>query len=122
MALHRYSEDQKGCLSDLLIFEVDMRWSRDEVALAPGAALVPGTVLATDASTPGQLVPLPADGTPVAVLLMPVHAETTPRRGVAAARGCVLASSALVWPDGITDTQKTAAQAALVALGIVVKE
>ena len=48
--------------------------------------------------------------------------DGTDAYGVALVRDAVIMASALVWPDGATEAQKTAALAQLAALGIITRE
>jgi hypothetical protein len=70
------------------------------------------------------LTPGAADGSQNAagVLLLPVNASTADKPGVIVARHAICAANALVWPDGISGGDKTAAIDKLKALGVLVRE
>lgn len=147
MSLHSASEKMAKSLSDVLLYEVDSRWSRESGELAPLDESLPmGAVLALDAS--GKLVPFgfeleaaqpaveAAEGVEAkeavpakladeacAILIsreMPASAET--RACAVVRRGACVARESLYWLKSVTDEQKTTALAQLAALGIVPKE
>lgn len=110
-------------LADLLLVEVKPGWSKDTALFAAGTAYPQGTVLAL---VSGKYLALDPAGTGDAKKARAVAAETVDatagdKNGVVIARGAVLESTALVWPAGATDAQKTTAIAELEARGIVVR-
>ncbi len=113
-------------LGDWLKFEAANLYSRDEAVVASGQNLGTGTVVGVVTATGEvtQLAPAAADGSQNAagVLAFPVDASAADAPGVIIARHAICSAKGLVWPDGITAPQKTAAIAQLKALGILVRE
>ena len=112
-------------LGDLLKYEADLFYSRDEVVVASGQSLALGTVVGIKGSD-GKvraLAPTATDGTEVAagVLLFPVAATVGDPNGVIVARHAIVADNALVWPAAITAPQKSAAISQLKGLGIIIR-
>jgi len=112
-------------LGDLLKYEAPSRYSRDVVTVAAGQNLLLGTVLGRTAD--GKLYalnPAATDGTEIAVGVLgnDVDATLIDRGAVMIARHAIVARSALIWPSGITDAQKAAAEAQLAAAGILVRD
>ncbi|MBF0115475.1 MAG: head decoration protein [Magnetococcales bacterium] len=111
-------------LGDLLKYEADLFYSRDEVVLASGQNLALGAVVGIKGSD-GKvraLAPAATDGTEVAagVMLFPVAASTDTQT-VIVARHAIVADTALVWPANITAPQKSAAISQLKGLGIIIR-
>lgn len=136
---HKY--DQPRSLSDILILEIDPRWSREGGEFAPTDKNIPmGAVLGMDSE--GRYVPfgtvlVPAtqasEGVeakdavladkPCAILISrEMEASEEARPCVIIKRGACVASSNLYWLESVSDTQKKTALAALASLGIVPKE
>lgn len=97
--------------------------SFDNGVLASGENLAAGAVLA---KVDDQFVAIvPGDSGPaadaVAILLTKTNASAATTPCAVVARTAELIGAALVWPDGITDNQKTDAIAQLKALDIVVR-
>lgn len=136
---HKYDPPRK--LSDILIFEIDPRWSREGGEFAPTTQIIPmGAVLCQDSE--GRYVPFGTELSPAmaasegveardavladkpcAILLskeMEVSEETRPC--VIVKRGACVASANLYWLESVSDAQKRTALAALALLGIVPKE
>lgn len=114
-------------LGDLLKYEAPNLYSREAVTVAAGQNLVLGTVLgrATADGKLHALNPTASDGTEVAAAVLTVDTDATPidrDDAVVVARHAIVARGALIWPTGITVAQKAAAEAQLVALGILVRE
>jgi len=114
-------------LSDLLKYEVsDFLYSRDTVTLAAGNQLALGAVLGKLAGTDeyAEFDPAAADGSqvPVAVLVAAADASAAAVKTVAVTRHCVVSRQALVWKAGVTAPEKSAAEAALTKLGVVVRD
>jgi hypothetical protein len=112
-------------LGDLLKYEADQFYSRDEVVVASGQNLSLGAVVGIKGSD-GKvraLAPAATDGTEAAVgvLLFPVVATGGDTHGVIVARHAIVADSALVWPATITAPQKSAAISQLKGLGIIIR-
>ena len=115
--------DAPQSLSDLLLIEVNPACSRDVALFAAGAVAPRGSVLAL---VSGKVQALNPGGTgdakkSHAVALDTVDATEGEAKGVVIARGAVLNLDALVWPAGITATQKATALAELEARGIVTR-
>jgi len=113
-------------LGDLLKYEAPNLYSRDTGAVAAGQTLALGTVLGRETAT-GKLralTPAATNGsqTAVAVLAQQANANLIDVEALIVARHAIVARNALVWPAGITAPQRTAAEAALTALGIVIRD
>lgn len=110
--------------SDVVKDEGKNRFSRDTDVLASGSGkVIPGAVLGQVAAS-GKFKPLApgaSDGTQTAaaVILQYADATSADQSVVNLKRRAQVVLQALVWPAGITDTQKSAAIAQLKALGIV---
>jgi hypothetical protein len=117
---------ESNYLGDWLKHEEDNLYSREKVTVVSGQNLVTGTVIGiiTASGKVTQLGPAAADGSQNAagVVLLDVDASGDDEPGVIIARHAICADKGLVWPDGITAPQKTAAIAALKSLGILVRE
>ncbi|UGB26361.1 head decoration protein [Methylorubrum sp. B1-46] len=112
--------------SDVVKNEGRNRISRDEGTLATGSGILrPGVVLGriTASSKLVPLAPAASDGsqTAAAVLLENVDATAADQRVVVLARHAEVVIQSLEWPAGITETQKSAALAALEAKGVVAR-
>lgn len=117
---------QPKTLGDLLKYEAPSYYSRDEAVVAAGQNLALGTVLGQNSSD-GKLYalnPNAIDGTQnaVAVLAQDVDASAADATALIVARHAIVARGALVWPSGITDAQKAAAEGQLKGLGILVRD
>jgi hypothetical protein len=115
-------------LGDLLKYEEEtLRYSRDQVTVAAGEVLELGAVIGRVTAT-GKIHrfdPAATDGTgtPAGILLGEVDASLADvPDGVILARHGIVASGAVVWPEGITAPQKAAALAALEARGILIRQ
>jgi hypothetical protein len=114
-------------LGDLLKYEEESLYSRDQVTVAAGQNLRIGTVLGrVDANGKVKaLDPAATDGTQIAtaVLLQSVDATTGDKfSGIAVTRQSIVAHHALVWPAAITAEEKATATAQLEAVGILVRQ
>lgn len=114
-------------LGDLLKYEEESLYSRDQVTVAAGQNLRIGTVLGrVDANGKVKaLDPAATDGTQIAtaVLLQSVDATTGDKSsGIAATRQAIVAHHALVWPVAITTEEKATATAQLEVVGILVRQ
>ncbi len=113
-------------LGDLLKYEAPNLYSRESVTVAAGQNLLLGSVLG-QAAVDGKfhaLNPTATDGTEVAagVLANDTDATLIDRDdALLIARHAIVARGALIWPEGITATQKAVAVAQLKALGILVR-
>lgn len=111
-------------LSDVLLVEVKHGWTKDRGTIITGQKYELGTVMAK-VSGKFQAVDPAATGTAkkaAAVLAQNVDTSEGERPAVLIARGAAVAIEGLVWPEGITDAQKSTALTELEALGIIAKE
>jgi hypothetical protein len=113
-------------LGDLLKYEAPNLYSRDLATVASGQNLTLGTVVGR-APVTGKLSPIDPDALDssaeaVGVLAFPIDATAADRDdALLIARHAIVASHALVWPAGITPTQKATAIAQLSARGVLVR-
>lgn len=110
-------------LGDLLLVEVAPGWTKQKATLLGGANYAFGQVLAKVAGK-YQVLDLAATGAAkkaAAVLGEQIGATAGDTPGVVIARGAVVAINELVWPEGITEAQKTTALDELNALGVVAR-
>ena len=110
-----------------LVWEVLRDYTRETITVASGAGkLEPGTVLGK-ITTGGKytgLAPSATNGSQNAagILWAGVDATAADAPGVVVLRGPALVNQhELVWPDGATEVQITAATTALAALGIILR-
>jgi len=110
-----------------LVWEVLRDYTRDTVTIASGAGkLEPGTVLGK-ITTGGKftaLVPAATNGSQNAVGLLwdAVDASTADAAAVVVLRGpAIVNRHELIWPDGATEAQITAATTALATIGIILR-
>ena len=110
-----------------LVWETSRDYTRETVTIASGAGkLEPGTVLGK-ITTGGKytgLAPAATNGSQnaVGILWAGVDASAVDAPGVVVLRGPALVNQhELVWPDGATEAQITAATTALAALGIILR-
>jgi hypothetical protein len=108
-----------------LVSEANGSLSREQVTIASGADLDPGTVLGK-ITTGGKyviLAPAAVDGSQNAagILYAKAAAASADVIQTVNVRQCEVNGTLLTWPAGITGPQKVTALAALVALGIIVR-
>ena len=110
-----------------LVWEVLRDYNRETITVASGAGkLAPGTVLGK-ITTGGKytgLTPAATNGSQNAagILWEGVDASAIDAPGVVVLRGPALVNQhELVWPDGATEAQITAATTALASLGIILR-
>lgn len=110
-----------------LVWEVLRDYTRETVTVASGAGkLEPGTVLGK-ITTGGKftgLTPAATNGSQNAagILWADVDASAADAPGVVLLRGpAIVNRNEIVWPDGATEAQITAATTALAALGIILR-
>ena len=110
-----------------LVWEVLRDYTRETITVVSGAGkLEPGTVLGK-ITTGGKytgLAPAATNGSQnaAAILWAGVDASSADAPGVVVLRGpAIVNRHELVWPDGATETQITAATTALAALGIILR-
>ena len=113
-------------LGDVLKYEASNLYSRDRATVTSGQTLAVGAVvgLVTATSKLKALDPAATDGTEAAVgiLANDIDAALADREdAILISRHAIVASNALVWPDGITPTQKAAAIAQLQERGVLVR-
>lgn len=118
---------QSKTLGDLLKYEASSLYSREAATIAAGQNLQLGAVLGRKTAD-GKLYaldPAATDGTETAVGVLATDTDATlidRDDAILIARHAIVAKSALIWPAGITAPQKAAAEAQLVALGILVRD
>ena len=110
-----------------LVWEVLREYTRETITIASGAGkLAPGTVLGK-ITTGGKytgLAPAATNGSQNAagILWAGVNASAADAPGVVVLRGpAIVNRHEIVWPDGATEAQITAATTALAALGIILR-
>jgi hypothetical protein len=110
-----------------LVWEVLRDYTRDTVTIASGAGtLEPGTVLGK-ITTGGKftaLAPAATNGSQTAagILWAGVDASAADAPGVVLLRGpAIVNRHEIVWPEGATEVQITAATTALAALGLILR-
>lgn len=120
MAKHPvYKEDMYAVLSDLLIYEIDARWSREEAVIAVTTKDLPlGTVL--EKSIDG-LTPLTTEGEAYAVLGRNIPASEEAQSAMILCRGVIIHKDKLVFETGVTPEFVATAITALNTLGIIAK-
>jgi len=119
------TEGKHAC--GFLVWEVLRDYTRDTVTIASGVGkLEPGTVLGKIA-TGGKFTSLAPGATngsqnAAGILWVGIDASAADAPGVALLRGpAIVNRHELVWPDGATEAQITAATTALAALGIILR-
>lgn len=117
-----YTEQQGPSFSDLVLYELDYRHSRETVTLTASDALPAGMVLMRTAS--GEYEPLKETsgtlGDARAVLIQPVPASASTQTGLVVRRSAILSGAALSFDASVT--KQSEAKLALCDLGIVIKE
>ena len=110
-----------------LVWEVLRDYTRETVTIASGAGkLEPGTVLGK-ITTGGKytgLAPAATNGSQnaAAILWAGVDAADADAPGVVILRGpAIVNRHEIIWPEGATEAQITAATTALAALGIIMR-
>ena len=110
---------------EFILSEANGARSRENVTVAQGHTLQPGTVLGIVSAT-GEYAPFApsaTDGTETAagVLYDAVDSTGGAVTAVAVVRDAELNENHLVWPAGITDAQKAAAAASLRGAGLILR-
>ena len=132
MQLEHKVYDAPELLGDLLLFEINPGYCRENGTLkAPSAALPMGTVLMQNADgTFGPWAPSPPaeegqtaepDPAAVGILLREVPASSSNVDAPVLKRGSLVSASLLKWPADTAEEKKKAAFAALENLGIVAR-
>ena len=110
-----------------LVWEVLRDYTRETITVASGAGtLAPGTVLGK-ITTGGKfttLAPAATNGSQTAagILWAGVDASAADTPGVVLLRGpAIVNRHEIVWPEGATEAQITAATTALAALGLILR-
>jgi len=117
MAIHQEPKH----LGDVLLVEVAKGWTKDRGIYAQHAqAYEVGTVLSLIG---GKYVRYETgqNGAVAAIAAERVDATAGDAKGVVIARGATVAADALIWPDALTDAQKTTAFKRLDERGIVAR-
>ncbi len=110
-----------------LVWEVLRDYTRDTVTVASGAGMLePGTVLGkiTSGGKFTTLAPAATNGSQTAagILWAGVDASASDVPGVVLLRGpAIVNRHEIVWPEGATEAQITAATTALAALGLILR-
>ncbi|MBT2750002.1 MULTISPECIES: head decoration protein [unclassified Lysobacter] len=127
MRLTTYPPVHQGLnLGDVVKFEADNLYSRDQVTVAADQVLRLGQVVGRVTAT-GEMAaldPAATDGREVAagVAIAPISTTTEPSLdGLIVARHATVADHALVWPRVVTAEQRAAAVAQLRSLGVLVR-
>lgn len=118
--------EEQNRLGDVLKYEADNLYSRDEVTVASGQNLTIGTVIGV-VTADGKVValdPSANDGSEVAagVLCDDVDTVSGDKTSWIVARHAAVSEDGLIWPDGITAGQLAIAMAQLKSLGILVRK
>lgn len=113
-------------LGDLLKFEADNLYSRDQVTVAADQVLKLGHVIGRITATGdvAALDPAATDGREIAagVSIVSITTTTDPSPdGLIVARHATIADHALIWPIRVTPEQRAAGTAQLNALGVLVR-
>lgn len=121
------SMTQPRTLGDLLKYEAPSLYSLDRDAVAAAQNLALGTVVGrvTTSVKLKALDPAATDGSEVAVGVLGNDVDATlidRADAILIARHAIVANTALVWPSGITPTQKAEAVAQLTARGVLVRD
>lgn len=114
-------------LGDLLKYEEENLYSRDQVTVVNGQNLKLGAVIGRVSATQKvkALDPSATDGSEVAagVVLQSIDASAAEKtNGLIVSRQAIVADHALSWPSAITSEEKTAAIAQLEAIGVLVRQ
>ena len=113
--------------TDVVKTEGPNRYSRDEVTIASGSGEIEIGEVLGKVTTTGKykpLAPAATDGTQNAARISLQNADATAAdavRVVVLSRHAEVVRQALVWPAGITDSQKATALAQLETAGIVAR-
>ena len=118
--------EEQNRLGDVLKYEADNLYSRDEATVASGQNLTIGTVVSVVTSD-GKVValdPSASDGSEVAAGVLGQDIDTVSGDKISwiVARHATVSEDGLVWPDGITAGQLAIAIAQLKSLGILVRK
>lgn len=117
---------EQSNLGDLLKYEGDNQFSREDIVVNTGQNIAFGTVVGRLNSS-GNIVTLNSGGgagndIAVGVIGDDVNASTATKKSWMIARHAILAEDAVVWPAGTTATQMNTATSQLKALGILIRK
>ena len=119
---------EQNRLGDVLKFEIDKNYSREVVTVAIGQNLKIGNVIGIKSDTGEAKIVSIADGETdgsdkaFGVLLDNVDASEKSLKALVLARGGIVASRSLVFPEGATSEQIAKLTADLDARGIIVRQ
>ena len=118
---------QSKNLGDVLKYEAPNLYSRETDTVAAAQNLALGTVVGRDTATAKLKAfdPTATDGSEIAIGVLGIDVDATlidRDDAILIARHAIVARGALIWPTGITPTQKAAAEAHLTFLGVLVRE
>ena len=119
-----FTESQN--LGDLLKYEADNLFSREEITVNSGQNIAFATVVARLTSS-GNVVTLNSGGgggndIAVGIICEDVNASTAVKKSWMIARHAIVAANSVIWPAGTTTTQMNTAIAQLKALGILIRK
>lgn len=111
--------------ADYILTESHGSKSRENVTFAQSVLIEPGTVVGKVSAT-GKFMPLDVaanDGTEIAagVNYAQVNAASADVDGVISARDATLIKDQLIWPNGITENEKTTALGQLETLDLIAR-
>lgn len=115
-------------LCDVLKFEIDKNYSREVMAVASGQNLKIGTVVGIKSETGEVKIVSIAEGETngsdkvFGILLEDVDASAEPKKALVLARGGIVTSGSLVFPEGVTSEQIEKIKVDLDARGIVIRQ
>ena len=112
-------------VGDIVYWEEDNNYSRDDITVASGQTLSLGAVIGkvTASGEYAEHNPGASDGTENAagIILADCDASSAAADSVALVREAIIGADNLVWRTGATDQQKADALADLKALGIIAR-
>lgn len=115
-------------LCDVLKFEIDKNYSREVVRVASGQNLKIGTVVGIKSETEEVKIVSIAEGETdgsdkaFGVLLDNIDASAESKKALVLARGGIVTSGSLVFPEGVTSEQIEKIKVDLDARGIVIRQ
>ena len=119
---------EQNRLGDILKFEIDKNYSREVVTVASGQNLKIGTVVGLKSETGEVKIVSIAEGETdgsdkvFGILLEDVDASAEPKKTLVLARGGIVTSGSLVFPEGVTSEQIEKIKVDLDARGIIVRQ
>ncbi len=117
---------EQGSLGDLLKFEENNLFSREEIIVNSGQNIAFATVVARLNSN-SNIVTLNSGGgaghdIAVGIIADDVNASTAVKKSWMIARHAIVATNAVIWPAGTTTTQMNTAITQLKAIGIMLRK